>query len=90
MLDATLTTAKMSLEPGVGIDFYGVSQYQEQLILAALELSGGRQNRAAELLKYADKYPLHKNEAVEYQVIISRFRDLRRQSTTSSLTTRES
>ncbi len=49
--DATLTSARVAVEPGAGIDFYKVvNRYQEDLILAALELSGGRQNRAAKLL----------------------------------------
>lgn len=49
-VDASIRPVQIDAEKG--IDFYeAVSRYEAQLIETALELTGGRQNRAAALLK---------------------------------------
>lgn len=46
------STRPVQIDAEKGIDFYeAVSRYEAQLIETALELTGGRQNRAAALLK---------------------------------------
>lgn len=46
------STRPVQIDAEKGIDFYeAVSRYEAQLIESALELTGGRQNRAAALLK---------------------------------------
>jgi DNA-binding NtrC family response regulator len=49
--EAALRTQPVQIDPEKGIDFYdSVARYEIQLIESALEVSGGRQNRAAKLL----------------------------------------
>jgi DNA-binding NtrC family response regulator len=49
--EASLRTQPVSIDPEKGIDFYeSVARFEIQLIESALEMSGGRQNRAAKLL----------------------------------------
>jgi DNA-binding NtrC family response regulator len=49
--EASLRTQPVNIDPEKGIDFYeNVARFEIQLIESALELSGGRQNRAAKLL----------------------------------------
>ena len=41
----------MAIDPEKGLDFYeNVERFEAQLIETALELTGGRQNKAAQLL----------------------------------------
>ena len=49
--EAALRTHPVQIDPEKGIDFYdSVARYEIQLIESALEVAGGRQNRAAKLL----------------------------------------
>ena len=49
--EASLRTQPVQIDPEKGIDFYdSVARYEIQLIESALEVAGGRQNRAAQLL----------------------------------------
>ena len=49
--EASLRTQPVQIDPEKGIDFYdSVARYEIQLIESALEVAGGRQNRAAKLL----------------------------------------
>jgi DNA-binding NtrC family response regulator len=49
--EAALRTQPVQIDPEKGIDFYdSVARYEIQLIESALEVAGGRQNRAAKLL----------------------------------------
>ena len=49
--EASLRTMPVNIDPEKGIDFYeNVARFEIQLIESALEMSGGRQNRAAKLL----------------------------------------
>jgi len=49
--EAALRTQPLNIDPEEGIDFYeNVARFEIQLIESALEVSGGRQNRAAKLL----------------------------------------
>jgi DNA-binding NtrC family response regulator len=49
--EASLRTQPVHIDPDKGIDFYeNVARFEIQLIESALEMSGGRQNRAAKLL----------------------------------------
>jgi len=49
--EASLRTQPVQIDPEKGIDFYdSVARYEVQLIESALEVAGGRQNRAAKLL----------------------------------------
>ena len=49
--EAALRTQPVHIDPEKGIDFYEkVARFEIQLIESALEVAGGRQNRAAKLL----------------------------------------
>jgi DNA-binding NtrC family response regulator len=49
--EAALRTQPLNIDPEEGIDFYeNVARFEIQLIESALEVAGGRQNRAAKLL----------------------------------------
>lgn len=49
--EAALRTQPVNIDPEKGIDFYeNVARFEIQLIESALEVAGGRQNRAAKLL----------------------------------------
>ncbi|MBL8123693.1 MAG: hypothetical protein JNJ39_06280 [Blastocatellia bacterium] len=49
--EAALRTQPVHIDPEKGIDFYeNVARFEIQLIESALEVAGGRQNRAAKLL----------------------------------------
>ena len=49
--EAALRTQPVQIDPEKGLDFYdSVARYEIQLIESALEVAGGRQNRAAKLL----------------------------------------
>ncbi len=49
--DVVIEAQPVRIDPEKGIDFYdNVTRYEIQLIRSALEVAGGRQNRAAELL----------------------------------------
>ena len=49
--EAALRTQPVHTDPEKGIDFYeNVARFEIQLIESALEVAGGRQNRAAKLL----------------------------------------
>ncbi len=49
--DVVIEAQPVRIDPDKGIDFYdNVTRYEIQLIRSALEVAGGRQNRAAELL----------------------------------------
>lgn len=49
--EASLRTQPVNIDPEKGIDFYeNVTRFEIQLIESALEMAGGRQNRAARLL----------------------------------------
>ncbi|MGQ0542167.1 MAG: helix-turn-helix domain-containing protein, partial [Blastocatellia bacterium] len=49
--EASLRTQPVNIDPEKGIDFYeNVARFEIQLIESALEMTGGRQNKAARLL----------------------------------------
>lgn len=49
--EVAANTQPVSIDPEKGIDFYeNVERFESQLIESALEVAGGRQNRAAKLL----------------------------------------
>jgi len=49
--EASLRSAPVRIDPVKGIDFYEkVARFEVQLIESALEMAGGRQNKAAKLL----------------------------------------
>ena len=49
--EAAIRTQPVNIDPEKGIDFYeNVARFEAQLIELALEMTGGRQNRAAKLL----------------------------------------
>lgn len=50
--EVTAETQPVSIDPDRGIDFYeNVERFEIRLIESALEVAGGRQNRAAKLLR---------------------------------------
>lgn len=50
--EVTTETQPVSIDPDRGIDFYeNVERFEIKLIESALEAAGGRQNRAAKLLR---------------------------------------
>lgn len=50
--EAAARTDRVNIDPEKGIDFYeNVARFETQLIELALEMSGGRQNKAAKLLR---------------------------------------
>ena len=50
--EAAARTQPLDIDPERGIDFYeNVARFEAQLIGLALEMSGGRQNKAARLLR---------------------------------------
>jgi transcriptional regulator with GAF, ATPase, and Fis domain len=49
--EATLRAEPVTIDPEIGIDFYeNVARFEIHLIESALEMAGGRQNKAAKLL----------------------------------------
>jgi DNA-binding NtrC family response regulator len=51
LLTETRGSHRVQIDPEKGVDFYEkVAHYERELIRSALELTGGRQNRAAKLL----------------------------------------
>lgn len=49
--EAALRTEPVAIDPEHGIDFYeNVARFEVSLIESALEMAGGRQNKAAKLL----------------------------------------
>lgn len=49
--ETALRTEPVSIDPEAGIDFYdNVARFEIKLIQSALDLAGGRQNKAAKLL----------------------------------------
>lgn len=49
--EASLRMQPVNIDPDKGIDFYdSVARFEIQLIESALEMTGGRQNKAAKLL----------------------------------------
>jgi DNA-binding NtrC family response regulator len=50
--EAGTSSQHVSIDPEKGIDFYeNVAKFERELIELALEMTGGRQNRAARLLR---------------------------------------
>ena len=65
--EAALETLPVSVDPDFGLDFYEtVNQYEVELIRAALDITRGKQNKAAKLLKYEAEHAVYQDETAEH------------------------